>query len=77
MKSKQYEVIDNVEKLESAIERVRKAQEIFSTYSQETSNCIRHDISYINLMTVAILRWLIITLKNKESLISEKTKDYD
>ncbi|MBR6695216.1 MAG: bifunctional acetaldehyde-CoA/alcohol dehydrogenase [Oscillospiraceae bacterium] len=35
MKSKQYEVIDNVEKLESAIERVRKAQQIFAEYSQE------------------------------------------
>ena len=35
MKSKQYEVIDNVEKLESAIQRVRKAQQIFAEYSQE------------------------------------------
>ncbi len=35
MKQKTYEMIDSVEKLEQAISRIRKAQEIFATYSQE------------------------------------------
>ncbi len=32
---KTYEIVDGVEKLEAALERVRKAQKLFSTYSQE------------------------------------------
>ena len=35
MDNKNYETVDSVEKLESAIQRVRKAQKIFSTYTQE------------------------------------------
>ena len=35
MKKKTYEIIDNVEKLEAAIEKIRQAQRIFATYSQE------------------------------------------
>ena len=35
MDNKYYETVDSVEKLESAIQRVRKAQKIFSTYTQE------------------------------------------
>ncbi len=35
MAGKQYEVVDGVDKLASLIERVRKAQEAFSTYTQE------------------------------------------
>ena len=35
MKKKTYEIVDNVEKLEAAIEKIRKAQRIFATYSQE------------------------------------------
>ena len=32
---KDYEIVDNVDKLEAAIARVRAAQRIFSTYTQE------------------------------------------
>ncbi|MDE6036329.1 MAG: bifunctional acetaldehyde-CoA/alcohol dehydrogenase [Ruminococcus sp.] len=35
MDIKHYETVDSVEKLESAIQRVRNAQKIFSTYTQE------------------------------------------
>lgn len=35
MDIKNYEIVDSVEKLESAIQRVRKAQKIFSTYTQK------------------------------------------
>ena len=35
MDNKNYEIVDNVEQLEKTIERVRKAQKIFSTYTQE------------------------------------------
>ncbi|MDD5901383.1 MAG: bifunctional acetaldehyde-CoA/alcohol dehydrogenase, partial [Lachnospiraceae bacterium] len=35
MKTKKYEVVDGVEKLEEAIARVREAQKIFATYTQE------------------------------------------
>ena len=35
MDVKEYEIVDSVEKLEEAIERVRKAQRIFATYTQE------------------------------------------
>lgn len=35
MDNKNYEIVDSVEQLEKAIERVRKAQKIFSTYTQE------------------------------------------
>lgn len=35
MENRNYEIVDSVEKLESAIQRVRKAQKIFSTYTQE------------------------------------------
>ena len=35
MKTKKYEIVDGVEKLEEAIARVREAQKIFATYSQE------------------------------------------
>ena len=35
MDVKDYEIVDSVEKLEEAIERVRKAQRIFATYTQE------------------------------------------
>ena len=35
MDNRNYEIVDSVEKLESAIERVRKAQKVFSTYTQE------------------------------------------
>ena len=30
-----YEVVDSVEKLEAALARVREAQKIFATYTQE------------------------------------------
>ncbi|MCM1506682.1 MAG: bifunctional acetaldehyde-CoA/alcohol dehydrogenase [Ruminococcus flavefaciens] len=35
MDNRNYEIVDSVEKLENAIERVRKAQKVFSTYTQE------------------------------------------
>ncbi|MDE6833766.1 MAG: bifunctional acetaldehyde-CoA/alcohol dehydrogenase [Ruminococcus sp.] len=35
MENKNYEIVDSVEKLENAIQRVRNAQKIFSTYTQE------------------------------------------
>ena len=35
MKTKAYEIVDSVEKLEKAIDSVRAAQKIFATYSQE------------------------------------------
>lgn len=35
MENKAYEIVDSVEKLEAAISRVRKAQQVFSTYTQE------------------------------------------
>ena len=35
METKTYEIVDGVEKLEAAIARVRKAQQIFATYTQE------------------------------------------
>ncbi|MDE6538909.1 MAG: bifunctional acetaldehyde-CoA/alcohol dehydrogenase [Ruminococcus sp.] len=35
MDNRNYEIVDSVEKLESAIERVHKAQKVFSTYTQE------------------------------------------
>lgn len=35
MENKAYEIVDSVEKLEEAISRTRKAQQIFSTYTQE------------------------------------------
>ena len=34
-KTKTYEIVDSVEKLEQALKRVRKAQETFATYTQE------------------------------------------
>ena len=35
MVTKEYEIIDSVETLEKAIKRVRKAQEVFATFTQE------------------------------------------
>ncbi len=35
MKTKNYEIVDSVEKLEQAIARTRKAQQLFATYTQE------------------------------------------
>ena len=35
MKTKAYEIVDSVEKLEKAIDSVRAAQKIFATYSQD------------------------------------------
>ena len=35
MERKNYELVDGVEKLESAIAQVREAQRIYSTYTQE------------------------------------------
>ena len=35
MENKTYEIVDSVEKLEDAIRRVRKAQQIFAGYTQE------------------------------------------
>ena len=35
MKEKNYPVVDSVETLLQAIERVKKAQEVFATYTQE------------------------------------------
>ena len=35
MEKKTYEIVDSVEKLEEAIERTRKAQTVFATYTQE------------------------------------------
>ena len=35
MENKEYEIVDSVEKLEETIEKVRKAQQVFSTYTQE------------------------------------------
>ena len=35
MELKTYEIVDSVEKLEEAIARVRKAQQVFATYTQE------------------------------------------
>ena len=35
METKNYLVVDSVEKLEEAIARVREAQKVFATYTQE------------------------------------------
>ena len=35
MENKTYDIIDSVEKLESAIKKIRKQQQIFATYTQE------------------------------------------
>ncbi len=35
MNNAKYDIVDSVAQLEKAIERVRKAQQIFSTFSQE------------------------------------------
>ena len=35
MKKKTYEVVDGVEKLEAALERVRAAQKIYAGFTQE------------------------------------------
>ena len=35
MENKEYEIVDSVEKLEETIEKVRKAQQVFATYTQE------------------------------------------
>ena len=35
MDVKNYEIVDGVEKLEEAVRRVREAQKIFATFSQE------------------------------------------
>jgi len=35
MKTKKYEIVDGVEKLEEAIARVREAQKLFASYTQE------------------------------------------
>ena len=35
MVTKEYEIIDSVETLEKAIKRVKKAQEVFATFTQE------------------------------------------
>ena len=35
MENKAYEIVDNVEKLEEAINRTREAQKVFATYTQE------------------------------------------
>ena len=40
MKTKAYEIVDSVEKLEKAIDSVRAAQKIFATYSQEQVDAI-------------------------------------
>ena len=33
MENKTYDIVDNVEKLEEAINRTRKAQKVFATYT--------------------------------------------
>ena len=35
MNNKTYEIIDSVEKLQDAIVRIREAQKVFATYTQE------------------------------------------
>ena len=35
METKQYDIVDSVEKLEAAIVKIRKAQQVFATYTQE------------------------------------------
>ncbi len=40
MENKTCEIVDSVEKLEEAINRVRKAQKIFASYTQEQVDCI-------------------------------------
>ncbi len=40
MKKQSYEIIDGVEKLDEAIERVKKAQAVFATYTEEQVNKI-------------------------------------
>ena len=35
METKMYEIVDSVEKLKEAIDRTRKAQQIFATFTQE------------------------------------------
>ena len=35
MENEAYEIVDSVEKLEEAISRTRKAQQLFSSYTQE------------------------------------------
>ena len=43
MDNRNYKIVDSVESLEKAIERVRKAQKIFSTYTQEQVDRIFRD----------------------------------
>lgn len=45
MDNRNYEIVDSVEQLEKAIERVRKAQKIFSTYTQEQVDRIFREAS--------------------------------
>lgn len=45
MENRNYEIVDSVEKLEKAVERVRKAQKIFSSYSQEQVDRIFREAS--------------------------------
>jgi len=40
MSAKNYEIVDSVEKLEEAIQRVRSAQKIFASYTQEQVDAI-------------------------------------
>lgn len=45
MENRNYEIVDSVEMLEKAVERVRKAQKIFSSYSQEQVDRIFREAS--------------------------------
>lgn len=45
MDNRNYEIVDSVEMLEKAVERVRKAQKIFSSYSQEQVDRIFREAS--------------------------------
>lgn len=44
--SKEYEIVDSVDKLEEAIKKVREAQKEFATFSQEQVDSIFKAASY-------------------------------
>ena len=45
-----YEIIDSVEKLELAIEKVRNAQKVFATYTQEQVEPVQEEYNHYNAL---------------------------
>jgi len=54
-----YEVIDNVEKLEKALKRLREAQSVYATYTQEQVDKIFFEAAMAaNKMRILLPKWL-------------------